>query len=46
MGSVAHEDEQALRFEAAAVPDGAFPMQVIMQLGNQRVLVVISERTA
>jgi hypothetical protein len=36
---------QSLRFEAAAVPDGAFPLQVVMQLGTQRVLVVISERT-
>jgi hypothetical protein len=36
---------QTLRFEAAAVPDGAFPLQVAVQLGKQRVLVVISERT-
>jgi hypothetical protein len=35
---------QALRFEASAVPDGAFPMQVAIQLGKQRVMVVISER--
>jgi autotransporter-associated beta strand protein len=38
-------DAQAMRFEASAVPDGAFPMQVAIQLGKQRVLVVISERT-
>jgi hypothetical protein len=36
---------QTLRFESAAVPDGAFPLQVMMLLGTQRVLVVISERT-
>ena len=36
---------QALRFEASAVPNGAFPMQVAIQLGKQRVMVVISERT-
>ena len=38
-------DVAALRFDASAVPDGAFPMQVVMVLGPQRVLVVISERT-
>jgi hypothetical protein len=37
-------DATALRFDASAVPDGAFPMQVVMVLGPQRVLVVISER--
>jgi hypothetical protein len=34
-----------LRFEAAAVPDGAFPMEVALQIGQLRILVVISERT-
>jgi filamentous hemagglutinin family protein len=38
-------DLQTQRFEANAVPDGAFPMQVVLQAGGQRVLVVISERT-
>ncbi|MFM8866082.1 MAG: hypothetical protein ACKOFG_14505 [Limnohabitans sp.] len=38
-------DAQRARFDATAVPDGAFPLQVVMQLGGQRVLVVISERT-
>jgi hypothetical protein len=38
-------DATVLRFDASAVPDGAFPMQVVMVLGPQRVLVVISERT-
>jgi hypothetical protein len=37
-------DAQSLRFEASAVPDGAFPMQVVMTVGQQRVVVVISER--
>lgn len=31
-------------FEAQAVPDGAFPMQVMLQLGEQKILVMISER--
>jgi len=38
-------DRKTLRFEATAVPDGAFPMQVSLIIGSQRVLVVISERT-
>lgn len=38
-------DAERLRFDAAAVPDGAFPMQVVMTVGQERVLVVISERT-
>jgi hypothetical protein len=38
-------DAAALRFDASAVPNGAFPMQVLMVLGSQSVLVVISERT-
>jgi len=38
-------DAQRLRFDATAVPDGAFPLQVVMNVGQQRVLVVISERT-
>jgi len=37
-------DAATLRFDAAAVPDGAFPMQVMMSVGGQRVVVVISER--
>jgi hypothetical protein len=35
---------ESLRFEAAAVPDGAFPLQVVVLISGQRVLVVISER--
>ena len=38
-------DAATMRFEASAVPDGAFPIQVQVALGAQRVLVVISERT-
>jgi hypothetical protein len=34
-----------LKFEARAVPDGAFPMQLLVTIGAQRVLVVISERS-
>ena len=38
-------DVQSLRFEATAVPSGAFPMQLVLTLGAVRVAVVISERT-
>jgi len=38
-------DARALRFEATAVPDGAFPIQVVLFVNGQRLLVVISERT-
>jgi hypothetical protein len=38
-------DPTVLRFDASAVPNSAFPMQVLVVLGPQRVLVVISERT-
>jgi len=38
-------EPQTQRFEAAAVPDGAFPLQVILIAGGQQILVVISERT-
>ena len=38
-------DAERLRFDASAVPDGAFPMQVVMTVGQQSVVVVISERT-
>ncbi len=37
-------DANTLRFDATAVPDGAFPLQVVVSVGGQRVLVVISER--
>lgn len=37
-------DAKTLRFEANAVPDGAFPLQVALTFGGQRTLVVISER--
>jgi hypothetical protein len=35
---------QTLSFEAAAVPNGAFPLQLALSIGGQRVMVVISER--
>jgi hypothetical protein len=35
---------QTLSFEAAAVPNGAFPLQLALSIGSQRVMVVISER--
>ena len=38
-------DRANLRFEATAVPDGAYPMQLILSIGGQRLLLVISERT-
>ena len=37
-------DRVNLQFEATAVPDGAFPMQVALSIGGQRLLLVISER--
>ena len=37
-------DVKTLRFDADAVPDGAFPLQVELTFGGQRTLVVISER--
>jgi fibronectin-binding autotransporter adhesin len=38
-------DQATLRFEATAVPDSALPMQLQLNIGGQRVQVVISERT-
>jgi hypothetical protein len=38
-------DLVAMRFEALGVPDGAFPMQLVLVIEGQRVTVVISERT-
>ena len=38
-------DPERLRFDASAVPDGAFPLQVVINVVGQRVVVVISERT-
>jgi hypothetical protein len=37
-------DPERQRFDASAVPDGAFPMQVVVTVGSQRVVVVVSER--
>jgi hypothetical protein len=34
-----------MRFQATSVPDGAFPLQVMLVVGAQQVVVVISERT-
>jgi len=31
-------------FVANAVPDGAFPMQVVVTIGHQKTMIVISER--
>lgn len=39
-------DAERLRFNASAVPDGSFPLQVVITVAGQRVIVVISERTA
>ena len=39
-------DPKAMKFEATAVPDGAFPVQVAVLIGTQRIVVVISERTS
>ena len=38
-------DVSTLRFEAQAVPTGAFPLQVLVNVAGSRVMVVISERT-
>ena len=38
-------DAERLRFDANAVPDGSFPLQVVLTVAGQRVIVVISERT-
>lgn len=38
-------DRQALRFEAVSVPDNGLPLQLLVTVAGQRVLVVISERT-
>ena len=38
-------DPLNMRFEAAAVPDSALPMQLLAMIASQRVTVVISERT-
>ena len=38
-------DVSTLRFDAQAVPTGAFPMQVLVTVAGTRVMVVISERT-
>jgi len=37
-------DAERLRFDASAVPDGSFPLQVVITVAGQRVIVVISER--
>ena len=36
--------EETGKFTSASVPDGAFPITVIMKIGSQQVAVVISER--
>ncbi|WP_135077757.1 hypothetical protein [Terasakiella sp. SH-1] len=32
-------------FEAKAVPDGGLPLEVVLNYGNEQVMMVISERT-
>jgi hypothetical protein len=36
---------ETMTFVAAAIPDGAFPMQVVVIVGSVRTIIVISERT-
>ena len=36
--------EDTGKFTSASVPNGAFPITVIMKIGSQQVAVVISER--
>lgn len=38
-------NQETKTFFAAAIPDGAFPMQVIVIVGSVRTIIVISERT-
>ncbi len=37
-------DPETKTFTASAVPDGAFPMQVVVTIGGNRSTIVISER--
>jgi filamentous hemagglutinin family protein len=38
-------DSQTLRFEASSVPSGAFPLEVVVMVGTQRIVVVIAQKT-
>ena len=38
-------DEKSAKFTSSAVPDGAFPVTVLMSVGGQQVAIVISERS-
>ncbi|MFL2912189.1 MAG: YDG domain-containing protein [Opitutales bacterium] len=38
-------DRSTAKFTSSAVPDGAFPITVMMKIGGQQVAIVISERT-
>ena len=38
-------DRTTAKFTSSAVPDGAFPITVMMKIGDQQVAIVISERT-
>ncbi len=38
-------EDKALRFSSNGVPDRAFPLQVMVSVGGQRVLVAVSERS-
>ncbi len=38
-------DRDTAKFTSSAVPDGAFPITVMMKIGGQQVAIVISERT-
>ena len=37
-------DPDSLRFEAVAIPDGAFPIQIVVEVSGQSFLLAISER--
>ena len=38
-------NEQTMAFTASAVPDGSFPMRVLVTIGNKEVVVTIFERS-
>jgi len=37
-------NEESLTFTSGAVPDGAFPLQILVVFGNEQFAVIISER--
>jgi hypothetical protein len=38
-------DDKTLTFTAKAVPDGAFPVEVVLTIGSESFTVIISERS-